>query len=87
MKILKYIITFFKYLLGFKSLRDEKPVKTVSASKVMKEHMDTKRASMSDHQLLLNYTIIKEQVKRGYRGDKTLVEYVNELEYRGLKYE
>lgn len=56
-------------------------------SQMAKDYRDDKRASLSDTNLILYYNIIKKQVEDGTRDGTVLIEYINELEYRGLKYE
>ena len=64
---------------------EEKDTRTF-AQKV-KDFQDERRSSLSDTNLLLYYAIIKKQVEDGTRDGTVLIEYINELEYRGLKYE
>lgn len=52
----------------------------------LKEYHDKKRSEYSDFILLYYFSIIKHQCKYGDRGLDTLLEYINELEFRGLKY-
>ena len=40
----------------------------------------------SDFTLLTYYNMIKRQHYKGISREPTLVKYINELEYRGLKY-
>ena len=49
--------------------------------------LDKERSEFSDFILLCRYKIIKRQCEQGYDKIETLLKYVNELEYRGLKYE
>ena len=48
---------------------------------------DKNRMEMPDSVLLGYYNIILSQHKRGFDREKTLAKYINELEFRGLKYE
>ena len=59
----------------------------ISFAKAMKEHHDEERSKLSDGVLLIRYNTIKAQILRGDRSDDVILEYINELEYRGLKYE
>lgn len=47
---------------------------------------DKRRSEMSDFVLLYYFEIIKYQCKCGRRSVNTLLEYINELEYRGIRY-
>lgn len=52
----------------------------------LKEYHDKKRSELSDFILNYYYESILIQCKKFDRPDDTLLEYINELEYRGLKY-
>lgn len=53
----------------------------------MEKYHNDRRVELSDYILLERHGIIKIQYELGCRPDDTLIKYINELEYRGLKYE
>ena len=55
-------------------------------SKRITEYHDKKRSGYSDFILLHYFRIIRHQCKWKGRQIDILLEYINELEYRGLKY-
>lgn len=52
----------------------------------MDKYLDDRRASLSDAVLLRYFKIILAQAKDGHDREEMLLKYINELEYRGLKY-
>jgi len=53
----------------------------------IRNFLDEERKEMSDGVLLYRYMIILGQLERGVREDDTmLINYINELEYRNIKY-
>jgi len=74
------------YEISYRTYPEEEKDTRTFAQKV-KDHQDERRSSLSDTNLLLYYAIIKKQVEDGTRDGTVLIEYINELEYRGLKYE
>lgn len=52
----------------------------------LKRFHDWKRSQYSDFILMYYFKLIRYQCKYGDRDLDTLLEYINELEYRGLKY-
>ena len=53
----------------------------------LEEYNENLNASLSNGTLLLRHSEIKQLVENGIQAEELLLEYVNELEYRGLKYE
>ena len=76
------MINKIKELLGFK----KKPVYKVPKMRALRLHHQEERAALSDYILLYRFKIIRSQCKWGNRPLDTLLEYINELEYRGIKY-
>lgn len=76
----------FKLLKYRKKKAFEKSVENWYGSDGVDWH-DKNRMEMVDSTLLGYYNIILSQQKRGFDRERTLVKYVNELEFRGLKYE
>lgn len=52
----------------------------------VEKYFNEKIANYSDFWLKLYYRSILHQCIYNNRSDKTLIRYINELEYRGLKY-
>ncbi len=52
----------------------------------LQNYKDQVRANLSDIILWFRFRYILYQCKYQNRPDKVLLEYINELEYRGLKY-
>jgi hypothetical protein len=63
------------------------PVAKKSMSKTIEEYNENLKISLPDGSLLLRYSQIKQQVESGVEDEELLLEYTNELEYRGLKYD
>ena len=55
-------------------------------SERMKQYHDERRSQYSDFILLYYFKSIRYQCKWQGREVDTLLEYINELEYRGIKY-
>lgn len=49
-------------------------------------YLDRARSELSDNALLRYFKIIRSQVKYLNRNDDALIKYINELEYRNIKY-
>lgn len=62
-------------------------MKDDSWDKPLDDYFDKQRSELSNFTLKFRYGIIKRQVEAGLRSDETLIKYINELEYRELKYE
>ena len=52
----------------------------------IQKYHDEKRMAMSDYILVFYYKIIRHQCKYGDRSIDTLLEYINEMEYRNIKW-
>ena len=52
----------------------------------LQDYHNKRRSGYSDFILLHYFKIIRYQCKYLDRKDDTLLEYINELEYRGLRY-
>lgn len=53
---------------------------------IIENRLDIQRAALSDFILIHNFKMIRYECKYMGRSDETLLKYINELEYRGLKY-
>ena len=52
----------------------------------MEEYFAEVRSMLSNRELISRYKTLKFQCENDLRSDKMLINYINELECRGLKY-